>query len=106
VLTSEAALLHLSQAVVGKPGLAAKLDRGHTKRVLSDWAYQMTILLTRDLWFSGYGVADNLGCSLSSMKRIEFAFTAVVYSNVGWNSKHQIKTPNCKGSLPAMGKLQ
>jgi len=33
VLTSEAALLHLSQSAVGIPGLATKLDRGHTKRV-------------------------------------------------------------------------
>jgi len=29
----EAELLHLSQSVVGIPGLAAKLDRGHIKRV-------------------------------------------------------------------------
>jgi len=48
---------------MGIPGLAAKLHRGHTKRVYSDGVYQVILLPSRDSWFSGHDVVDNLGCS-------------------------------------------
>jgi len=40
----------------------------------------MTILLTRELRFSGYDAVDNLGCSLL-YERIEFALTPVTCNN-------------------------
>jgi len=46
----------------------------------------MTILLTRDSWFSGYDVVDNLGCSLL-YERIELTLTPVtcnIYACVCW----------------------
>ena len=53
---------------------------GNTKRVWSDWVCQMTLLPTRNLWFSNYDVVDNLGCSLLYERR-EFALTPVTCNN-------------------------
>ena len=53
-----------SQSWAYQACLATKLDCGHTKRVQFDWVYQAILLPSRDSWFSGHDVVDNLDCSL------------------------------------------